>query len=325
MEANKLVTVCICIYNGEKYILETLESIVAQTSTDFQLLMVNDASTDNGVIIAEEYLEKNAEFPWEIYNLPRNGGLARARNFAERYVQTKYMIFFDADDLMKPNMVEVLLNKISSDTDLMAVGYYLDYIDANSKKMKGGLHIGAKTKDEFYQKASAGKLIFMHSGAIFNRELALSVGGRNIDGFPEGKPYYQDMCEDCDLWTRMSDLYVDNKAIVAIPEVLGYYRKMDNTMSTNTMAMKLRMMQIKKNLRLRRSGMKEMDFDEFRNSLSEDEKKKLERECNATDAFRKFGFAMVNKKILNGVYWFAVAFCASPKYVIDKLKPFFMK
>lgn len=65
----------------------------------------------------------------------------------------------------------------------------------------------------------------MQPTAIYDRDAALSVGGYIIDGFPSGKPRYQDYCEDLDLWTRMSDLYIEGKAIVVIPETLCLYRK----------------------------------------------------------------------------------------------------
>ena len=304
---------------------ETLESVRAQTCRQFRLLIVDDGSTDQGVAVARRCLEEYGDFPWEIVKLPQNGGLARARHFAEKYIQTPYIIFLDADDLMLPSMVEILLERISTDSELMVVGCYLDYIDENGRKMKGGIYVGAKTKEEFYQKAANEKLIFLPSCAIFDRQAALRVGGRNITGFPEGKPYYQDMCEDCDLWTRMSDLYVEGRAIVVEPQVLCLYRKMDNTMSTNTMAMKLRMAQIKTNLKRRRAGKPEISFLDFQDTLSKEEKRKIEKECAATIAFRKFGFAMVKGNVLMGARWFLAAFFTSPKYVLDKLKPYFKR
>lgn len=319
----KPVTVCICLYQGEKYIEATLQSVVGQTSREFQLLIVDDGSTDKGVQLAKKFLDEQADFSWEIYPLPKNGGLAKARHFAEEYIQTPYIIFLDADDIMLPSMVDRLLKKITSDPDLMAVGCYLDYIDENGHKMKGGLYVGSKTKEEFYKKASNDKLIFLPSCAIFDRQAALRVGGRNITGFPEGKPYYQDMCEDCDLWTRMSDLYAEGRAIIVEPQVLCLYRKMDNTMSTNTMAMKLRMLHIKKNLKLRRAGKKELAFIEFNETITSDERDRIKRESTATDAFRKFGFAIIKKHPIQAIYWFLTAFVASPKYTFEKLKPFF--
>ena len=319
------VTICICVYNGEKYIIETLESVMMQTSKEFDLLIVNDCSTDQGIGMASKYLSENAWFNWEIYSFDENGGLAKARYFAERYIKSKYILFLDADDLMKPQMVEKLLLKIESDSDLIAVGSYLEYIDEDGKHLKGGVYVGAKTKEEFYACAQKKKLVFMPSSAIFDREQALLVGGHNVYGFPDGKPYYQDMCEDCDLWTRMSDLYIYQKAIIVLPEVLCSYRKMNNTMSTDTFAMKLRMRHIKCNLLLRRKGESEISFIDFMNNLQETELKKIKRECHATDSFRRFAFAVNDKKYLKGIVWLIIAIISSPKYVYKKAKPYIKK
>lgn len=124
----------------------------------------------------------------------------------EEHVSTKYLLFIDADDCPYPALIEKLYNKISSDDDLMAVGCHLEYINNNGNKMNGGIFLGETSKEGFYEKAAKEKLIFMQPTAIYDRLLALQVGGHNITGFPNGKPRYQDLCEDLDLWTRMSDL-----------------------------------------------------------------------------------------------------------------------
>lgn len=318
----KLLTIVICVYNGEKYIIETLQSVCNQIVKNFQLLIVDDCSTDGTVQCAEKYLKEHAGFKYEIYTFSENGGLAKARYFAERYVKTKYIIFLDADDLLLPEATDKYLSKIESDSDLIAVGCYLDFIDEFSKRIPGGLYIGSKTKEEFWRKASSNKLIFMHPTSIFNVEYALKVGGHNIKGFPDGKPRYQDMCEDLELWTRMSDLYKEGKAIIVLPEVLCLYRKTDNSVSTNTLAMKLRMKHIKENLLRRRKGLDELTYIDFRNTLTREAYQKIERDVKATDAFRKSGFAFIEKRYFRAVTYGIQALIASPKYVWQKFEPF---
>ena len=149
-------------------------------------------------------------------------------------------MFLDADDILLPDAIKKMWDKIKSDQDLIAVGCYLDYIDENDIKIGGGLYLGETTKEGFILKAAAGKLIFMQPTAIYDRDAALSVGGYIIDGFPSGKPRYQDYCEDLDLWTRMSDLYIEGKAIVVIPETLCLYRK-GGGLSSNSFNMILKM------------------------------------------------------------------------------------
>ena len=103
----------------------------------------------------------------------------------------------------------------------------------------------------------------MQPTAIIHRETALLAGGICIDGYFEGKPRYQDLCEDLDLWTRMSDFYKEGKAIVVIPEVLCQYRKMEHTTSTNTIGMIIKVRYIKSNLLKRRSALETPLMESF--------------------------------------------------------------
>ena len=318
------LTLAICVYNAEKYIKETLESVMAQTMQDFHLLIVNDCSTDGSVAVIEKYF---AEHPrqYELVNLPVNGGLSAGRRYVEENATTKYIMFVDADDCPYPTLVEKLYKKISSDKDLMAVGCHLEYMDSKGSKIKGGIYLGETTKEGFYEKAAKEKLIFMQPTAIYEREIALSVGGHNITGFPEGKPRYQDLCEDLDLWTRMSDLYRNNKAIIVVPEVLCRYRKHESAMSADSIGMILRMRHIKKNLKLRRRGEKELTFIEFRNSLTPQEIKKLEKDAKAANTLRNGVFYLKRKNIFKAAWEIIKSIHYRPGYILDKLKHNFFK
>ena len=312
------LTLAICMYNAEKYIEETLLCIMAQTKQDFYLMIINDCSTDSSADVVNRFFVDHPR-QYEMVNLPENRGLAFGRRYVEEHADTKYLLFVDADDCPLPLFVEKLYDKISSDSQLMAVGCYLEYMNLDGKKTKGGIFIGETSKNGFYQKALKEKLIFMASTSIYNREVALSVGGHNIYGFPEGKPRYQDLCEDLDLWTRMSDLYVDGKAIIVVPEVLYKYRKGDG-ISTGAYGMLLRMRHIKTNLKRRRSGEKELSFIDFQNSLSEKEIASLKKEATAVNSFRnayyylkKGNFFLFIKNIFISIY-------NNPKYMMDKIK-----
>ena len=313
------LTLAICVYNAEKYIKETLQSIMAQTMQDFHLLIVNDCSTDGSVAIIEKFFKENPR-QYEVVNLPVNGGLSAGRRFVEEHASTEYIMFVDADDCPHPTLVEKLYNKISSDNDLIAVGCHLEYMDSKGGKINGGIFLGETTKEGFYTKAAKEKLIFMQPTAIYNREIALSVGGHNITGFPAGKPRYQDFCEDLDLWTRMSDLYTKGKAIIVIPEILCRYRKHESAMSADSTGMILRMRHIKKNLKLRRRGEKELTFIEFKESLSPQELKKIENDAKAADALRQSYYVLKKGRIFTFIGKFATSIYSNPGYFIDKFK-----
>ena len=312
------LTLAICMYNAEKYIEETLLCIMAQTKQDFFLMIINDCSTDSSADVVTRFFVDHPR-QYEMVNLPENRGLAFGRRYVEEHADTKYLLFVDADDCPLPLFVEKLYDKISSDSQLMAVGCYLEYMNLDGKKTKGGIFIGETSKNGFYQKALKEKLIFMASTSIYNREVALSVGGHNIYGFPEGKPRYQDLCEDLDLWTRMSDLYVDGKAIIVVPEVLYKYRKGDG-ISTGAYGMLLRMRHIKTNLKRRRSGEKELSFIDFQNSLSEKEITSLKKEAAAVNSFRNAYYYLKKGNFLLFIKNIFISIYNNPKYMMDKIK-----
>ena len=306
------------MYNAEKYIEETLSCVMAQTMQDFHLLIVNDCSTDSSVECVKRFFRQNPR-QYELVSLPENRGLCAGRRFVEEHATTKYLLFVDADDCPLPYFVEKLYKKIISDDKLIAVGCYLQYIDLYGRRIKGGIFLGETTKDSFFQKARNGKLIFMASTSLYDREIALSVGGHNINGFPKGTPRYQDLCEDLDLWTRMSDLYTEGKAIVVIPEVLYHYRKGDG-ISLSSLGMLLRMRHIKMNLKRRRKGLDEWSFIDFRAQLSTEEMRRLEKEACAADALRRAYYHLRAGHIIAGVKDLLLSIKSNPHYFVDKVK-----
>ncbi len=314
---NKL-TLAICLYNAEAYIAETLQSVMQQTMQDFHLLIVNDCSTDKSVEVVTQFFA-NHQRHYELITFEKNQGIGYARHFAERHATTQYMMFLDADDILRSNAIETMFSKITSDNDLMAVGCYLEYIDEKGKKIGGGLFLGETTKEGFYEKAKNKKLIFMQPTAIYDRKLALSVGGYQIDGYPKGWPRYQDYCEDLDLWTRMSDLYKDRKAIIVVPKVLCSYRK-GGGLSSSTFNMILKMRYTKMNLLRRRNGEKELTFIEFYNRLSFKELNSYKRDAKAADTLRNGVFYLKRKNIVKATWLILQSIWYRPTYIIDKLK-----
>lgn len=317
------LTLAICFYNAEKYLENTLNSVINQSVQDFQLLIINDASTDNSVNIIDDFFTENPR-QYELINLPENKGICYGRYYAERNAKTKYLMFIDADDILFPNAVETLWNKMQSDKDLVAVGCYLDYIDRNGKKIGGGLYLGETEKEKALEKAKKGKLLFMQPTAIYNREEALKVGGYDITGFPDGKPRYQDYCEDLDLWTRMSDLYSEGKAIVVVPEVLALYRK-GGGLSANSFPMMLKMKYTKTNVKRRRAGKSNLTFVDFYNSLSAEEIQKLKKEAQVADDLRNGVFFLKSGNLIKGSKLIGRSFLKNPNYFVEKLKHNFFK
>ena len=311
------LTLAICMYNAERYIEETLRSVMAQTMQDFHLLIINDCSTDKSVEIVKRFFGEHSR-KYELVSLEENSGIGYARHFAERRATTHYMMFLDADDILYPDAVETMYAKMMSDPDLMAVGCYLEYIDGMGYKIGGGLFLGETSKEKFYEKAALQKLIFMQPTAIYDRELALSIGGYTIDGYPLGQPRYQDFCEDLDLWTRMSDLYVQGKAIVVVPKVLCQYRK-GGGLSSHHFEMILKMRYVKQNLLRRRTGKQELSFTDFFSRLSKAEIKAYRRDALAARALHSSAIALRGKKIPMCIWELLKSLWYKPSYLPQKL------
>lgn len=306
------------MYNAEKFIGETLQSVMNQTFQSFKLLIVDDCSSDGSVQLVKEFFTKHPR-QYELVVFEENGGICHARHFSERHAYTRYMMFLDADDVLLPSAIEKMYHKIESDDDLMAVGCYLDYVDKNGKKIGGGLYLGERNKEDFIDKASRKKLIFMQPTAVYRRECSLKVGGYIIDGYPQGKPRWQDFCEDLDLWTRMSDLYKEGKAIVVIPETLCLYRK-STGLSSNSFYMILKMKYTKSNLLRRRDGLKDLTFLDYYSAIPEAELKTIQREAKSADALRNGVFLVKDGHPFKGIRLVLYSVLLNPSYIIEKIK-----
>lgn len=313
------ITLAVCAYNCEKYIEETLACIKCQTFKNFDLLILNDCSSDKTLDKIAQFADQN-QIAYNLIDFHKNQGIGYGRKYVIENVKTKYIIFVDADDKPYPELVGKLYAKIESDNQLIAVGCYLEYIDKNGTLIGGGMFIGEKTIQGFYEKASKNKLIFMASPAIFNREIAIAAGGINIDGYFEGKPRYQDLCEDLELWTRMSDFYKDSKAIIVIPEVLCQYRKMEQTTSTNTMGMMIKMKFIKSNLLKRRKGEPEESFIQFYHSIKPSQMRRIKNEAHAAVLLRDGVFSFKKGKIMDAISKVSHSFLLKPGYLYQKVK-----
>ena len=311
------ITLAICMHNAEKYIEETLSCIMAQTMQDFHLLLVDDCSTDRTVEYVERFFQQKQR-QYELVKLTQNQGIAYGRNFALHHSQTKYLIFVDSDDLPLPQLLEKEYQVLSNDENLIAVSSWSQFIDAKSKKMRGGLFIGDTTKAQFLKRAQAAKRVYLPIQTMFDRAAAIRVGGFSLDGYPDGKPRYRDFCEDLDLWTRLSDLYAEGKYIIVLPEVLYLYRKSEG-LSSSHFNMIIKMEYVKVNLRRRRRGMKELTFIDYYNSLSKRELKRLQKDSHAADCLRNGVFYIREKKIIRGLALLFECVWNHPSYIIDKV------
>ena len=108
---NEKITIVVPCYNVENYLARCIDSLLAQTYKNIEIVMVEDCSTDGTKDIVREYELKYKNVK-AIYN-KENGGLGHARNVAIRSTNTKYVAFIDSDDWVEPNFAEELYKTIA--------------------------------------------------------------------------------------------------------------------------------------------------------------------------------------------------------------------
>ena len=133
MDSNKpLVSVLMNCYNGGKYLSQALDSIIAQTYKNWEIVFIDNCSNDNSKHIALSYDNVN------YFKTEKNIPLGAARNFGLEKCTGQYVAFLDTDDIWMPNIIEKLLAAITSGDYALAYGGQID-IDSGGNKIKTSL------------------------------------------------------------------------------------------------------------------------------------------------------------------------------------------
>lgn len=113
------ISIIIPVYNTEKYLAQCLESVINQTYSNIEIIIVNDGSTDSSGMICREYKNKDNRIRYYEIN---NSGVSFARNFGLEKSTGQYIMFVDSDDFIELNALE-LIEKCIKDNDLLIYGY----------------------------------------------------------------------------------------------------------------------------------------------------------------------------------------------------------
>lgn len=161
------ISVIIPLYNKEKAISNTIQSVLNQTYTDFELIIIDDGSTDKSGKIAKEYAKVDQRIR---YFRKDNGGVSSARNLGVQLSQSQWVTFLDADDELLPNNLEVLTNLISKFKVQIATANFYTF-DGKQKTPRINDSHNEKVIDNFI-KAMIKKEAYFGSGAtIFNKSI----------------------------------------------------------------------------------------------------------------------------------------------------------
>jgi glycosyltransferase involved in cell wall biosynthesis len=203
MSISPLVSVLMTAFNREKFIQEAIESVLASTYHNFELIIVDDCSSDNTVQIAHKYEKKDQRI--KVFVNEKNLGDYHNRNQAASYAKGKYIKYVDADDLIYSHGLQVLVEMMEKFPD---VGLGLCSFLADKDK----IYPIKLTPEQAFRKHYFEKSIFNKSplSAIINRDTFLSLGGFS------GKR----MVGDFEMWHKLSM----HHPIILMPHGLVWYR-----------------------------------------------------------------------------------------------------
>jgi len=183
-----LVSVVIPVYNGERYVREAIESVFAQTFTDWELIVIDDGSVDRSRDIIRGYGDRLTFIEQD------NHGVCHARNAAVARARGRYVAFLDADDVWRPSKLERQVAFLEGHGDVGLVHSDLDIIDDDGRA--AGRQACSGHRSAFSLQFLAGHLIYP-SAVMIRTEVLRSVGGFSEDF--RGASY-----EDIELWVRLS-------------------------------------------------------------------------------------------------------------------------
>ncbi|MFA5107424.1 MAG: glycosyltransferase family A protein [Patescibacteria group bacterium] len=205
-----LVSVIIPAYNAERFISQTISALVKQTYQNFELLIIDDASTDRTVAVIEKYQARDRRII--VYKHSQNTGQVVSRNEALRSATGKYIAINDHDDISLPDRLHDQVAYLESHPDIFLVASIADRIDDSG-------HVVDSVRPPFDHETIAKQLlqrnIFIHSSVMYRND--------------PGNIFYRPKMHFVDDYDLLLRLLTQKKKFVCLPQTLIQYRSGANT------------------------------------------------------------------------------------------------
>lgn len=204
------VSVIMPVYNAEKHLKYSIESILEQTFTDFEFIIINDGATDKSKSIIESYHDPRIR----IVDNEENSGLAKVRNRGIDEAKAEYIAWLDADDISHPHRLEKQVQILEKNPEIGVCGTWVKTI-------------GGEVNHKWRYPTNSE---FLRGRMLFDDPLATSSVMLRINLLVEYNQYFDlnfPPAEDYELWERLSCCC----KITNIPKILTYYRLHDNQTS----------------------------------------------------------------------------------------------
>src|SRR5215208_1756864 len=186
------ISVLMSVYNGEKYLAEAVESILAQTLADFEFIIIDDGSKDGSLAILQKYAARDSRIR---LTSRANQGLTRTLNEALSQARGEFIARMDSDDVARPDRFENQIRFLREHPEIVCAGGYFELIDDEVRLLT---LLKPPTDDaEIQRQALAGHGAICHPSAMIRREALERINGYDTDFMT---------AQDLDLWLRLGEI-----------------------------------------------------------------------------------------------------------------------
>jgi glycosyltransferase involved in cell wall biosynthesis len=206
--------VIMACHNSSRFLAEAVASVLSQTFGEFELIVVDDASTDQTVEIANRFRAHDRRI--SVLSLPERSGPAAARNAGIMVARGAWLGILDSDDVAVPNRFEEQIKLAAGNGDLVMIGSSSVSIDANGGELKA--HSYPTTHGRLVRRLERMGALPPHSSLLYKRNIVKRLAGFN-SRYPQS--------EDYDLWLRLSE----SGRLASVDKPLVRIRKHESNMS----------------------------------------------------------------------------------------------
>ncbi len=217
-----LVSAITPAYNAERFLAEAIESVLAQSFADLEIVIVDDGSRDSTGALADRYAAEHPDRVRVIHQ--ENKGLPLARNAAIAAARGRYLALLDADDVWLPGHIESCVARLESDSALGLVHANVEYIDGEGNVLGAESESGRWSHEGLdpYTEVLLRRQHVTCPTAVFRRSVVDAIGAFDAQFNRLG-------CEDRDMWLRIAEV----SELAYIDEVQALYRVHGANMSGN--------------------------------------------------------------------------------------------
>lgn len=200
-----LISVIVPVYNGSQYITQAVHSVLASTWKMYEIILINDGSTDESKAVCKQLSKKDSRIH---YIETTNKGLPATLNLGLSLAKGNYIVRLNQDDIMHEKRLETQVLFLEKHSEIVVVGSHIQYIDDKNTFQD---HVSFEEKDEHIRKSWLLFSPFSDPSVMYRKETALAIDGYETNYWP---------ADDSHFWYKMGM----RGKLANIPQTLTYVR-----------------------------------------------------------------------------------------------------